>query len=375
MSPKGATGRILCLTKYDDAGPSTRYRFSQFFPKLEALGWDITAEPLLPAAYIHDLYSGRRWGTRQLLPCYLKRLKDLMMAGRYDFVWIQYELFPYAPGLAEWCLRRLDIPYVLDYDDAVFHAYDQHTSAAVRWLFGSKLDRLMAGAAAVVAGNHYLASRALAAGAPRVEIIPTVVDLEKYHKKGVPLGGEGIYTIGWIGSPSTQHYLSIVQKELGQVCAGGEGKLLVIGALEGFQLAGVRTERVAWSNASELANIQRCDVGIMPLPGENAWARGKCGFKLIQYMGCALPVVASDVGANRDIVLDGNTGFLATTSEDWARSLAYLRANPVHGQAMGQAGRQRMAAHYSLESQLPVLDALFRALTGASTLGTTSCAD
>jgi glycosyltransferase involved in cell wall biosynthesis len=375
MTPQSASGRILCLTKYDATGPSTRYRFSQFLPGLEARGWDITVYPLLPGAYVRDLYSGKRWGVLRVLPRYLRRLRDLLKAGRYDLCWIQYELFPWAPGFAEWCLRRLDIPYVVDYDDAVFHSYDLHPSAGVRWLFGSKLDHVMAGAAAVVVGNEYLASRALAAGARRVEIIPTVVDLEKYPPAPAPSGRAGVYTIGWIGSPSTQAYLSLVQQALAQVCAGGTGRLLAVGPKAGFQLAGVTTERVAWSEASEVADLQRCDVGIMPLPGEDAWAKGKCGFKLIQYMGCGLPVVAAAVGANRDIVLEGETGFLATTSEDWVRSLTYLRAHPEEGQAMGQAGRQRMVAQYSLQSQLPRLDALFRALTGATPWGGASCAD
>lgn len=376
LKTKTGTKQILCLTKYDPAGPSTRYRVSQFLPGLQARGWDITFCPLLLGAYVRDLYLGNRWGVLRVLPRYIRRLKELLKVGRYDLCWIQYELFPWAPGFAEWCLQRLDIPYVVDYDDAIFHSYDLHPSAFVRRLFGSKLDHVMAGAAAVVVGNQYLASRALAAGASRIEIIPTVVDLEKYPPGLGPAGRAEVYTIGWIGSPSTVAYLSLVQQPLAQVCAGGTGRLLAVGPKAGFQLAGVTTERVAWSEASEVANLQRCDVGIMPLPGEDAWAKGKCGFKLIQYMGCGLPVVAAAVGANKDIVLEGETGFLATTSEEWVRSLAYLRAHPEEGRAMGLAGRQRMEVHYSLQSQLPRLDSLFREVTGTKSWGgAASCAD
>ena len=361
MTPQQARGRILCLTKYDAAGPSSRYRFFQYFPGLEARGWNIAICPLLPGNYVRDLYSGHRWGALRILPRYLQRLKELLKAGRYDLCWVQYELFPFIPGLAEWCLRCLGIPYVVDYDDAVFHNYDLHRSAGVRWLLGAKLDHVMAGAAAVVVGNSYLADRALAAGAPRVEIVPTVVDLEKYPLRNATTKREDTYAIGWIGSPSTQAYLLLAQQALARVCAGG-GKLLAIGISGDFQLGGVPVERIDWTDATEVANLHRCDVGIMPLPQEDAWAKGKCGFKLIQYMGCSLPVVAAAVGANRDIVLEGKTGFLANTPEDWVRALSYLREHPGERRTMGQAGRQRMETNFSLQSQLPRMDNLFMEL-------------
>lgn len=364
MSLGPASKRILCLTKYDPAGPSSRYRFFQFLPGLEAMGWTITVCPLLPTEYVQELYAGRRWNALRAFPRYVWRLKSLMGAGRFDLCWIENELFPWMPGLAEWCFRRLNIPYVVDYDDAIFHNYDLHPSMGIRYLLGSKLDHVMAGAAAVVGGNEYLADRARAAGARRVEIMPTVVDTEKYPSAPLHHTSEG-FSIAWIGSPSTQAYLGLVREELAQVCAGGKGRLIAIGPREGFTLDGVPTVRVGWSEASEASDLQRCDVGIMPLPVEDAWAKGKCGFKLIQYMGCGLPVVASAIGANLDIVRNGETGFLASTPEDWVRALNFLREHPEEGRAKGQAGRLRMEEHYSLQSQLPRLDALFRDLIGA----------
>ena len=54
----------------------------------------------------------------------------------------------------------------------------------------------------------------------------------------------------------------------------------------------------------------------MPL-FDTPWERGKCAYKLIQYMACGLPTVASDIGANRDVMVDGTTGYLVRTAEQW----------------------------------------------------------
>ena len=144
---------------------------------------------------------------------------------------------PFLPALVEHLLLRGGPPRVVEYDDAVFHRYDRHRSALVRRLLGAKIDRLMAGAAVVVAGNAYLAARARAAGARDVAIIPSVVDLDRYPVAPPPAGGPPV--IGWIGSPSTAAALDAIAPALARVCAGGRARVVLVGVTPGRRAVAV----------------------------------------------------------------------------------------------------------------------------------------
>jgi glycosyltransferase involved in cell wall biosynthesis len=120
-----------------------------------------------------------------------------------------------------------------------------------------------------------------------------------------------------------------------------------------------------WDEATETAEIGNFDVGIMPLP-DNPWERGKCGFKLIQYMACGKPVVASPVGVNREIVVEGVNGFLASTQKEWVDALLRLKENPALRRTMGERGRRMVEERYCLQVTAPrlqriLLDAAGRA--------------
>jgi glycosyltransferase involved in cell wall biosynthesis len=242
---------------------------------------------------------------------------------------------------------------VVDYDDALFHQYDQHRSAWVRRLLGGKIARVMRGAHLVTAGNAYLADYARRAGAPRVEIIPTVIDLERYPPAGVRPASDTPFTIGWIGSPSTAKYLLAIAPALAEVCAGGRGVVRLIGAGP-VDLPGVPVEVLPWNGSTEVEELKRFDVGIMPLPDE-PWERGKCGFKLIQYMACGLPVVASPIGVNMEIVEQGVNGYLAETTAEWVQALNTLLLDADLRKRMGQAGRKKVEQEYSLQVTGPRL--------------------
>ena len=148
------------------------------------------------------------------------------------------------PAWAERRIQRLKIPYIVDYDDATFHNYDNHRSSIVRGALGRKIDEVMQGAAIVVAGNDYLACRAQAAGARRVEIVPTVVDLERYRITENERNPS--FTIGWIGTPVTAPYLRVAHEGLAAVCQGGSARLLAVGSgpfqMDGVAIAGASVD-------------------------------------------------------------------------------------------------------------------------------------
>jgi glycosyltransferase involved in cell wall biosynthesis len=351
----GGPRRVLMLPRYDAQGASSRLRMLQYMPALADHGVQAEAEPLLDNGYVADLYAGRV-STWKVVRAYLHRLRVLMTAGRYDVVWVEKELFPWVPAWVERLLLPRGAAVVADYDDAVFHRYDAHPSRLVRWLLGGKIDAVMRRAACVTAGNAYLARRAELAGATDIEILPTVVDLDRYPEAPATRAG-GDVVIGWIGSPATAHYLAAIGEALAAVASRHRVRCVAIGARPD-QVRGTPFEAWPWDEHTEVAMLRQFDIGIMPLP-DAPWERGKCGYKLIQYMACGLPVVASPVGANVEIVENGVNGELAGTSLEWEQALERLVGDAVLRGRMGRAGRRRVEAHYSVQVQVARLGRIF----------------
>jgi glycosyltransferase involved in cell wall biosynthesis len=348
--------RILIFTRYGRQGASSRIRFYQYLPYLKAQGVDVTVAPLLGDDYVHALYAGGRKRSATILGAYFRRAGHLRGSRRFDLVWIEKELFPLLPAWGERWLNRLSVPYVADFDDAIFHNYDQHRRPAVRRLLGGKIGEVMRRSILVVAGNGYLADHARQAGAERVEYLPTVVDLDRYP--AAPPSAGRTFTVGWVGTPLTARYVRAVRPALADLCLRDGAHVVLVGAGE-QTMAGVPLETPAWSEETEAAQIRRFDVGIMPLP-DAPFERGKCGYKLIQYMACGRPVVASPVGVNRQIVREGVNGFLAATPADWVRALSALREDRARRARMGEEARKTVEREYCLQVTAPRLLALLR---------------
>ncbi|MDF9392309.1 MULTISPECIES: glycosyltransferase family 4 protein [Methylococcus] len=346
--------RILALTRYDTLGASSRVRFYQYLPYLAESGIEIETSFFLSNAYLAALYGRHRRRLRHIIAAYFQRLSALCKARRFDLLWIEKELFPWLPALAETLLQRLGIPYVADYDDAVFHNYDRHRNPLFRALLGPKIDEVMRHAAVVVAGNPYLGERARQAGARRVEIVPSVIDLNRYPEPKLrPRDPAEPVRIGWIGTPSTAPFLRPVRIPLQRVADAPALRLVLIGA--GDTDVGISgAERPAWSEQREHELLDTLDVGIMPL-ADLPWERGKCGYKLVQYMACGKPVIASPVGVNTEIVEHGVNGFLASNDGEWTEAITTLANDAVLRQRLGQAAREKVVRAYSLQSQLPRL--------------------
>jgi glycosyltransferase involved in cell wall biosynthesis len=337
--------RILFLTKYDQAGPSSRYRTYQYLPYLTDI--DYTVSPLLAREYLHNRFTrGRFFKLWFIIKVYSKRIWCILNhAHQYDLLVIEYELLPYFPAWLERYLHWRNIRYIVDYDDALFHQYDLHKNSLVRKLLGNKIATVMRLSSHVVAGNAYLAEYAKQAGAKQVSIIPTVVDLANYRQAG-QFKKADIFTIVWIGSPSTTPYLQEVLHALQSLNEQYTFRLRLIGAGE-INLPGIDVERLEWQQDKEVEYISQCHVGIMPLP-DTPWTRGKCGFKLIQYMACGLPVIASPVGMN-NIILNKHNGFLATNLKNWTQAFEQVLIQPQMITKLGTEGRRVVEKKYCLE--------------------------
>jgi len=344
--------KLILFTKYTRSGASSRYRSFQYLPSLDAAGLCCTVNPLFDDFYLTHKYRRGRARIGDVLRAFVRRLWSVLTVPRFSVVVVEYELLPWCPAVLERWLAWRGCRIVVDYDDALFHQYDLHPYRVVRGLLGRKIATVMRLAHTVVAGNAYLADYARRAGAARVELIPTVIDLARYPVMGAA-GASGVFTIGWIGSPSTARYLRGIAPALAKLCRDGRARVRLVGSGP-VDLPGVSLEVVAWREETEVDEIRRFDVGIMPLPDE-PWARGKCGFKLIQYMACGLPVVASPVGVNAEMVESGTNGFVATTVSDWVHALNKLAADPALRDRMGLAGRAKVERNYCLQVTAPRL--------------------
>lgn len=350
--------RILLFSRYSRLGASSRVRSFQYLPFLKSKQWRVDVSPLLSDSYLQAIYSGKFRGLHLFLGL-CRRMWSLVQVWKYDLIWIEKELFPFAPALAEWVLVRVGIPYVVDYDDALFHRYDRHRYRLVRCILGRKIDKIMQRSTLVLAGNEYLAARARKAGAQRVEIIPTTVDLTRYDK--VRSAGNDPLIVGWIGSPATSHYLSSIV-DVYSAFEGNPGICFVAVGADEESLRKLPVESWPWTEDTEVKSIQAFDIGIMPL-ADSPWERGKCGYKLIQYMACGVPIVASPVGVNRQIVEHGVNGFLANDVNEWVKALLVLLKDNALRKKMGGRGRALVEKKFSLQVQAPRLESLLQAST------------
>jgi glycosyltransferase involved in cell wall biosynthesis len=352
--------KVLLLSRYGRLGASSRIRSYQYLPFLEAQGVHVTVSPLFLDTYLHGLYSGRRIEIRSLFHAYFRRVRYLLQSGQFDLFWVEYEVLPWLPAWVEGFLALRKTPYLVDYDDAIFHRYDMNSRSVVRMLLGRKIDGIMRRAAQVIVGNQYLAERAWKSGARQVAILPSAVDLDRY---GVERGKtREVFTVGWIGSPTTVPYLDLALPAIDKFAKDQDARLVLVGSGK-VPIKGLRVETREWSEETEVREIKRFDVGIMPLP-DDPWSQGKCGYKLVQYMACAVPVVASPVGVNKEIVRNGLNGFLAEGKEDWVRALNILYESASQREEMGKAGRALVEEKFCLQVTAPRLLSLLRSAAG-----------
>jgi len=346
MADKGEI-RVLLMPKYGKAGPSSRYRFYNYLGLFDTAGLKCSVRPLFNDNFVRQLYSRRRKNKPLAAWCYLKRIITLLTLFRYRLVIIEYELFPYFPTFFERLLRLTGIKYIVDYDDAIFSKYE-NGGRLVRFFLGRKIQKVIKYSAATITGNNFLRTYAGKFN-HNVYLIPTVVSSARYDAINID-GNSDEIVLGWIGSPETASYLIPFLSAFSRVQRDNITlRLIGFDMNLTYLLSGLKVELVDWNEETEISEMKKFSAGIMPLT-DDIWSRGKCGFKLIQYMACKLPVIASPVGANTEIVEDGITGLLATEIQEWVNAIHYLCDNSEKAMQMGLKGYEKFRRHYSLES-------------------------
>jgi len=347
--------RVLALTSYPVEAAATRFRLQQLVEPLGRLGLDVEVRPLLSSAAFRGLYDRGSAGRTawRLGRAHLRRLRDIADARRADVVLLQREAALLGPPVVELLLdvvgRR---PIVLDLDDPTWVSYDSPTfgrlGRVLKW--PGKADWLIDRAALVTCGSRAIVDHVEALGRP-ARLIPTVVDTDVFRPRPRPRPGPGPAgppVVGWIGTHSTFPYLAGIAPALAAVAKDAEFRLLVVGAGPGATMpAGLTADQRPWALTREVADFQSLDVGLYPL-ADDAWGRGKSGFKAIQYLACGIPFVVSPIGATCEIGIPGTTHLEARTAAAWTEAVRALVADPALRQAMGAAGRTYTLEHHTL---------------------------
>lgn len=345
--------RILMFAQSRTA-PSSRFRIFQWVPHLEQIGHTVRVFIPRPGNYWRPKYKNNRmlyWSKVYIARALrvLSLLPMLASAKRYDIIMMNRPLVPNRNiKWLESALRKRNPRIIFDFDDAIHLVGDGAGK--------EKIVRVIQQSAWVTPGNSFLAEFAKENN-ERVTIIPTVIDTEKFYP--VSERQPGPLRIGWTGSrETTRLHLPMVYDVILELAREFDFELVVISNVEPDSIPGVDMKFIPWNDEEETAIHQLFDIGLMPLVNR-PFERGKCGAKLLIYGSVGVPVVASPVGANVEIVQHGKTGFLAETSDEWLKYLRTLLQDAQLRYSMGLAGRRRIEDCYSIKANLPKLVNVF----------------
>lgn len=336
--------KVLVLTKYDKLGASGRVRFFQYFNKLENDKLSFTISPFFNDKDLDKFYKKGKRNIIKTILSYIKRFWIVINSSNYDLVFIEKEIFPYLPAFFENILIKINKNYIIDYDDAIYLNYDYSSSKIIKYFLKNKLLTLIQNATLITVGNNYLFEYFYQHN-KNIHILYSVVD-DSLYKPEYTSSNRNI-VIGWIGSPSTYKYLKSIENLLIDLTSKFPIKVVIIGANDKDNEI---FEYKKWSLINEIADINEFDIGIMPL-FDNDWEKGKCGFKLLQYMACGKPVIASPIGINVDIVTS-DVGFLANNIYEWEIAFIRLIKDIDLRLKLGFNARKRIEEYFSFSNNL-----------------------
>jgi len=354
------TVRALLLSTLPREGPSARPRLYAYERRLRERGIAPTYAPLLSSHAALGFYRtgavARASRVAAAASGALGRLARLLSVGRFDVVVIHRDLLPRGNGFALRLLHRAKVPWVYDFDDAVYLSprdyVDADETSRGRMATGKdprEIEAIATGATVVLAGNETIAAWARDRGARDVRVQPTPVDTDVFRPPLVPAAHGGGGVVGWIGSPTAAYCVRSLRAALGRLGRRRRYELRIVGAGEPVEVPGVATVERAWDLDSEADEYRALQVGLYPLP-DNEWTRGKCGYKALAYMASGAVPVVSPVGASAAIVEHGVRGFHATTDDEWVGHVDRLLGDPELRAEMSVRGRAFVEEKFSVRA-------------------------
>lgn len=346
--------KVLFWVPYPTEGPSNRFRVEQYLPYLKERGIVYSLRPFWGSRVYKILYEHGHYlkKTYYFIKGIVGRIKDVMNLRDYDLVFVHREACSIGGAFFE-KIASARKPMIYDFDDSVFLPTYSSANRIARLLkMPRKIAQIVRMSCSVIAGNNYLRGYAAQYNG-NVAVLPTPIDTNRYSPARNAAGDKHKVVIGWIGSYTNNQYLGIVRNALLELVRkyGSSIEVRLIGCRRDFLNAPGVTCR-NWSLSSEISDLQGFDIGIMPI-WDDDWTRGKCAFKIVQYMSVGASVVASPVGLNKEIVRDGVNGFLAADEKEWLEKLCLLIDNPAIRQRFALEGRATIEREYSLKVMAP----------------------
>ncbi len=345
---------ILFVVPYPhNEAPSQRFRFEQYFQALKNNSITYNIAPFLSIKTWRILYQegnnfSKSW---YVFVSFLKRVTLLFKLSGYDYIFIHREATPFGPPFFEWSVKSIWRKKIIyDFDDAIWLDDPNETGKIkhlVKWK--RKVKSICRWSHKISCGNSYLANYAFQFN-ENVIVNPTTIDTINLHnlKRVKNNSLQDKITIGWTGTHSTLHYLQDIIPVIKVLEQKFNFQFLVISnTAPNFDLKSLKF--IKWNKLTEIEDLNQIDIGIMPLT-DDKWSKGKCGFKALQYMALAKPVVASPVGVNVEIIDEGETGFLVNSLKDWEISLSKLISSVKERERMGEKGLQKIQKYYTVSS-------------------------
>ena len=343
-----------------DTSPAQRFRLEQWETHLNKNGVEITYLPFETEELREILYKNGHTlqKTRAVIQNMNRRRDEMNSLKQFDLIYLFREAALLGPAWFERRIARSGVPMIFDFDDAVFVPYQSPSNGYLSYLkFPNKTGEICSLASHVMAGNEYLADYARGFN-ENVTIVPTTIDTEKY--KIVDKTGAETVTIGWTGSFSTVQHLDTIRDVLQELARQEKFHLHVIGTPT-YEISGVDVKALKWQSETEIEDLRKIDIGLMPLP-DDQWSKGKCGLKALQYMALGIPTICSPVGVNTAIITDGENGFLADGKNEWIEKIKKLIHSVELRKKLGVAGRETVVKNYSANAQAPRVLEVFRSV-------------
>lgn len=344
--------KILVVTNHRrNRSPGQRFRIEQYIQYL--VDSDCHVDFSFYLSEKDDLYFYKRGKYFRKLIILLKsvfhRLADLRKARNYDIVFVYREAIMLGSVFFEKRLAKR-AKLVFDFDDSIWLNDVSEGNAKLRWLKKpSKIKKTLGYADMIFAGNEYLAEYARKYNS-NVKVVPTTIDTIYHSRKLRKNESEKPVCIGWTGTSTTLKHFEIAVPILEKIKEKyGDSVCFRVIANQEYENNDLKVKTLQWNLETEITDLERFDIGIMPLP-DDEWSNGKCGFKGLQYMALEIPTIMSAVGVNKEIIEDGENGFLAQNEDEWFEKLSTLIESEELRQKIGKAGRTRVEESYSFNT-------------------------
>jgi L-malate glycosyltransferase len=356
--------KVLAIVPYQlDYCAGQRFRIELWEKELIKRGIEIEYISFTNQALTDVLYKPKNYLAKATLMISLlaKQIITALKAKRPDLIFIYREAALLGPPIIENIVRQWNIPIIYDIDEPLFVPYTSPSNGSLNKLrFFSKIPKIMQMSDCVFSVNQSIAKYASDYNSD-VEVVPMAVDTQRYaplENTTKPIIARPIIT--WVGTRTNQANINLAIPPLQKLYKTHKFTFRII-ADEPMQYEGLEVEFIPWAYDIEVPKLQEAQIGIVPVM-ESVWSPWKFFFKTVQFMSLGMPVVASAVGSNLEIIKDGFNGFLVKNEQEWEEKIQLLFENKSLRQELGHNARQTALAHFDIEGQYDFIEKKFKSM-------------